>query len=371
MRPAPAGKTILCLSLVLALATAAVAGGRSEKTAPKNSAKKYRIGYRILKVPREEGESLTVCLWYPTREGPGEYSYRMVGREMKSDATPDARPARGPFPLVIYSHGGGGCGIMGATFAESLAENGIVVAAPDHNDEFRVMASDARSAPEARRVLQWLKWAREVSSGKRRTRFDHRPKEVSATIDYLLAESEKNASSLHGLVDPKAVGVMGVSFGAWTTQVVAGFIPAFADPRIRAACPIAGRPGRRIGSYENIHVPLLVIFGEKETMVLFEGKAGFKTEGMVRDFDRKMNAPKILVGIKNAHHMEFGGAGASAKTKARQLPSSAAVRAQDSVISEVNRYAVPFFKRYLSGDRSGEKALKTKGPNTFLLKTEL
>ena len=370
MRPVSVGKIILCWGFVLALGLNAVSDAQPGKSPLKKSVRKYHIGYRLLKAPTEETEPLTVCLWYPTTEGPGQHSYRIVAREMKSDARLDARPARGPFPLIIFSHGGGGCGIMGATFAETLAVNGFVVAAPDHHDEFSVMRSDAESAPDRERVGQWLKWAHGVSSGTRRTRFAHRPKEVTAAIDYLLAENEKSDSPLRGLIDPKRIGAMGVSFGAWTTQVVAGFIPTFADARIRAACPIAGRPGRRIGGYENIKVPLLVIFGEKETMVLFNKETGLKTEVMVNDFGR-MHPPKILVGIKDAHHMEFGGAGAFTRLKAKELPPSSKVRAEDSVISEVNRYTVPFFRRYLSGDRSREEALKKKGPNTFLLKAEL
>ena len=68
----------------------------------------YRIGFRILRVPRPSGEPLVVALWYPTTAAPGGLTYHLPATEMASDATRDAPTAKGPFPLVVYSHGGGG-----------------------------------------------------------------------------------------------------------------------------------------------------------------------------------------------------------------------------------------------------------------------
>jgi predicted dienelactone hydrolase len=314
----------------------------------------YHIGYRILTIPQEGQEPLVVALWYPTDAGPGKMTYQVVGSRMVSDATRDAAPAKGPFPLVIYSHGGGGCAIMGAAHAEALAENGFVVAGPDHHDEFRVARSDESSAPDPRRALEWLQWAKGVSAGAP-TKFAHRPAEVRATINYLLARNADPGSDLKGLLDPAKIGVMGVSFGAWTTQVVAGFIPAFRDDRIKAAVPIAGRPGRMAGGFENVTIPLMMIFGEQETLVLLDPASGSKTEGMMRDYER---------------HLDFGGAGVSQREQPGGEFSTAQIRAADPVIGTVNRYCLAFFRRYLLDDPSAEAALAAAEPNVFLLKSD-
>ncbi len=365
------GRAGLLAAIVLASA-ACLSVGRAQDspapTAPPTTGAPYRIGYRVLTVPQGDSEPLLVALWYPTQTGPGRTTYQVLGARLVSDATTCARPAQGPFPLVIYSHGGGGCAVMGAAHAEVLAENGFVVAGPDHHDEFRVARSDEQTPPAPGRALEWLRWAGSVSAGAP-TKFAHRPAEVRATIDYLLALNADPASDLRGLLDAQRIGIMGVSFGAWTTQAVAGFIPAFRDDRIKAAVPIAGKPGRLAGGFENVHVPLMLIFGEQESMVLLDPKSGTKTEGMLRDYERA-HAPKYLIGVRGAQHLDFGGAGVSRRERPGAEFSTAEVRAADPVIGTVNRYCVAFFRRHLAGERAAQAALVAPEPAVFLMRSD-
>lgn len=333
----------------------------------------HRIGFRILRVPQPGGQPLVVALWYPTQAGPGRTTYSLPTMDMASDATRDATPAKGPFPLVIYSHGGGGCAIMGAAHAEALTEHGFVVAGPDHHDEFTAARSDRPAARDPARVWEWLAWARGKSAAIHRgtpsIKYAHRPAEVRATIDHLLKASADPASPLHQLVDPARIGMMGVSFGAWTTQAVAGYIPTCRDARIKAAVPIAGGPGRRVGSFANVTIPLMLVFGEEETLVLLDRRSPRKAEGMIRDFE-SANPPKLLVGIKGARHLDFGGAGVGNR-RLRAATSSAAVRTTDPVLGTVNRYCITFFRRYLLGDQAAEAALTRPEPHAFLLRAKL
>ncbi len=337
-------------------------------------AAEHKIGYRILRVPREGAEPMVVAFWYPAKGGQGSVTYQLPTTALASDAAPDAPPAEGPFPLVIYCHGGGGCGLMGATFAEALAESGFVVAAPDFSDEFTVMDSDSTERPTLARVAEWLKWAHGASSGVARgggaVKYEHRPREVRAAIDYVLAQSADPRSPLAGLVDPDRIGAMGVSFGAWTTQAVAGFIPAFRDERVKAAVPIAGNPGVRAGSLAAVRIPVMIVFGEEEHLVLLEQDSPVKTEGMIESYE-SAHTPKFLVGIEGARHLDFGGAGVTGRgRRAAGAPSSRDVRRDDPVIGTVNHYCIAFFRRYLLGDEAAGEALTRQVPRAFILKAD-
>src|SRR5688572_32039437 len=96
-------------------------------------------GYRVLTM--ENGRK--VAVWYPAaaREQPMAYS-RATGGFMGSVAQ-DAPAADCPrVPLVLFSHGLGGCALQSLFLTEELARHGYVVAAPDHNDAVCRIGSD-------------------------------------------------------------------------------------------------------------------------------------------------------------------------------------------------------------------------------------
>ena len=102
-------------------------------------AERQAAGYRVLTM--ESGRK--VAVWYPTaaREQPMSYS-RSNGGFMGSVAR-DAPPAACPrVPLVLFSHGLGGCALQMLFFTEELARHGYIVAAPDHRDAVCAIGSD-------------------------------------------------------------------------------------------------------------------------------------------------------------------------------------------------------------------------------------
>ena len=331
------------------------------------------VGFRILQVPRPSGDPLTVALWYPTMSGPVLMHYVQAAGTMAADVARDARPAEGPFPLIIFSHGGGGCAVNGAVFAEELAAHGFAVAGCDHADEFTAGRSDGTLPPDRDRAREWVRWAHGVSAGTKKTAYDHRPREIAATIDAVLAESANEKSPLHGMVDPERIGMTGVSFGAWTALAVSGTIPFYRDPRIKAVAPIAGPAGKgaMIDRTAGVRIPLLLIFGEEEGVVLGDLQGPRKTPSMVRQYE-SAGPPKLLVGIRGARHLHFGGAGSTSRAALRGgPPPSAHVRAVDPVIRTTNAYLVAFFRRYLIGDPAAETRLKAKSPEVFLFRCNL
>ena len=84
------------------------------------------------------------------------------------------------------------------------------------------------------------------------------------------------------------------------------------------------------------------------------------------------SAPKVLVGIRDAGHLHFGGAGVSApKWRAGEMPTMAEVRRDDAVLRPTNQYLVAFFQHYLSEDESAEARLKEKLPEAYVHQAEL
>ena len=110
-----------CLSLFLLAISAAAAVAEDP------------IGFKLIDLPDAAGNRpLHVGLWYPTDdrgavEAPGENAV-FYGVPAVTDATPTG----GNHPLVVLSHGYGGSWRNLGWVAQALAEQGYVVAAPDH-----------------------------------------------------------------------------------------------------------------------------------------------------------------------------------------------------------------------------------------------
>src|SRR5262249_1346501 len=138
------------------------------------------------------------------------------------------------FPLVIYSHGGGGNGDEADTLMESLASHGFVVAAPNHlGGDILVFGGGGDSAEGLRR---------------------NRPRDVSLVIDALLARNLDPLDPLAAHINPHEIGVAGFSFGGWTATAMASGhtepstgLEVPPDPRVRAVATIA----RGNGGYES------------------------------------------------------------------------------------------------------------------------
>ena len=85
----------------------------------------YAVGVRTLTFvddtrPAAPHRTIVTNVWYPAAGPPSEAE------------TPDAAPARGPFPLIVFSHGRSGEPQQYATPLRMWARAGYVVAAPRH-----------------------------------------------------------------------------------------------------------------------------------------------------------------------------------------------------------------------------------------------
>jgi predicted dienelactone hydrolase len=122
------------------------------------------------------------------------------------DAAP--RTDRGPFPLVIFSHGQGGVRWQSTYYTVLLASHGYVVVSPDHPGDTLADALQGQLA----NPLEGL---------------ENRPLDASFLIDTFL--SLPPSDPLAGLIDPEQIGITGHSFGALTSLRT-----PIRDQRIRA-----------------------------------------------------------------------------------------------------------------------------------------
>jgi predicted dienelactone hydrolase len=136
-------------------------------------------------------------LWYPTTAGEKRLER---GPYILSGAL-DALPAKGKFPAVIISHGSGGTTLGHHTTAAFLVRAGWIVAIPLH------VGSDSQDHSAEGTPRMWR----------------GRPKQISAAIDAMLAETW-----LAPQIDRDRIAAIGFSAGGYSVLVAAG---AIADMR--------------------------------------------------------------------------------------------------------------------------------------------
>lgn len=153
----------------------------------------------------------------------------------------------GPHPLVVYSHGFLSSRTDGTYLAENLATHGYVVAAAN----FPLTYTFAPGGPKLADVV-------------------NQPEDVSFIIDSVLGLEVRPFS---GEIDVNKIGVMGLSLGGLTTELVT-FHPKLRDDRIRASVSIAG-PAAMFSKrfFDTTDIPFLMIAGTVDALVNYEANA--------------------------------------------------------------------------------------------------
>jgi len=146
-----------------------------------------------LSAPARE-RPLEVLLWYPA--GPGGQPLQ-VGEGPLFHGSParlNAPIVTGHHPLLLLSHGSGGNAANMGWLAGPLAQQGFIVAAPNHPG-----TTTGDSTPQATMRI----W--------------ERPTDISAVLSHLLADPDWQAR-----IQPKRVAVLGFSLGGHTALALAG-----------------------------------------------------------------------------------------------------------------------------------------------------
>jgi predicted dienelactone hydrolase len=140
------------------------------------------------------GRSIETLIWYPAAAGGTEESVGDNPLFVGVPARRDAPMAEGRFPLVVVSHGSGGNAANLSWLATALAEQGFIVAAPNHPG---TTSGDSRPSDT---IKLW-----------------ERPADLSAVLSGLLADAE-----MGGRIDARHVGLAGFSLGGYSVLATAG-----------------------------------------------------------------------------------------------------------------------------------------------------
>lgn len=209
---------------------------------------------------------------------------------------------RGPFPVVVFSHGGGESREAYGYLAEPLARSGYIALFLTHRGSDRdTLERQGRAALGA-------------------SPFEHRTQDVSFVIDQLLSDA-LNEPLLRDRVAPDRIAVAGQCAGATTALAIAGLTAedargervSYVDPRPKVVIALSPQPanpsprarGVRLHeeSWSTVKIPALVITGTKDFQWI---PAVRRDPGQVnRPFDVMPPGDKYLVEIDGAEHHAF------------------------------------------------------------------
>lgn len=205
-------------------------------------------------------------------------------------------------PLIVFSHGLGGSRRGGDAWGRHWASHGYLSLHVQHAGSDESLLKDATADMRPRQALQ-----RGINRDALQNRVDD--------VHFVLDEAQRRASAGDAQckrVDASRIGMSGHSYGAATTQAIAGerkpALSASQDKRIRAA--IAFSPAMRKGlvsanrQFAGVQIPFLSITGTKDATKI---AGDVRPEDRVQPFEAMPAPNKYLLVIDGADHMALGG----------------------------------------------------------------
>lgn len=294
--------------LIMLLAAAALAGGGSAGAAPT-----WRV-------------EVSEAVWHDAarqRDIPIRF-YRPVGR---NDA-----------PLVIFSHGLGGNRAAGERWLEHWAAHGIAGLAVQHagSDEALLRAGSLR---------------RSLQSAMSREQLLARTADIRFVLDEIAHRAARHEAPWPAL-DRERIGLAGHSFGAVTTQALAGERLsgdrlAHGEPRLKAFIAFSpsarGPEGTYAERFATIRAPFFSITGTRDDGI---GVADISAENRTRPYAAMPPPDKYLLVFAGGKHLHFSGA--------RQRRNEAPKAMTDRVLAA----SLAFWQTYLEQDAAAGRWLR-------------
>ena len=197
-------------------------------------------------------------------------------------------------PLILFSHGFGGCAQQSRTLTRALADAGYAVLAPNHKDKgceryttglaagmWKMMTGHGPDKP-FRHDAAWDADT-EIS----------RAHDMTALLDFALSHAPYKDA-----IDPARIGLMGHSLGGYTVLGLAGAWPQWRDARFKAVLAMAPYTAPFIDkeTLGKIAIPVLYMGGTKDRLI--------GPELMAQSY-AMAKAPKYLVMLKGGGHFAF------------------------------------------------------------------
>jgi predicted dienelactone hydrolase len=197
-------------------------------------------------------------------------------------------------PLILFSHGFGGCAQQSSTLAGALADAGYAVLAPNHKDEGcdrflgnLAAALGAGGLRPQQPFTQPAAWSQDTEIGRR--------DDMEALLTFALRHSPYKEA-----IDPNSIALMGHSLGGYTVLALAGGWESWRDPRFK--CVLALSPyiapflvHQRMG---DIAVPVMYQTGTRDIgigPVILRKQGGYE----------QTKAPKYLLELQGAGHFAW------------------------------------------------------------------
>jgi len=301
--------------LWLACVAGAAAGARCDGP--------HSAGYRVL----HDDRGGPIAVWYPSAQPERLTEYVVGGFNGRIAKDAPALDCPGT-PLLLFSHGLGGCGVQSVYVTESLARRGYVVAAPDHRDASLCAIERARANREGVAQPSFL----EPEKWTDRTHLDRR-NDLLAAIEVVTADAH-----LRQIVDATRIGAIGHSLGGYAVLGLAGAWPAWKYHAVAAVVAMSPylAPFLAHDSLKAIDVPVMyqgAVFDWGITPAL-EGPHGAYA---------RTRPPKYFVKLRGGTHFEW------TNLLCADQPDVATCLKVHPNASLVARYAIAFFDRHLKG----------------------
>lgn len=237
--------------------------------------------------PLDPGRRLPTEIWYPAQAAENPHATSQTAPHplgMPHRAEVGLAPIDRPMPLLAFSHGNSGLRQQSTFLTTHLASWGFVVVAPDHVgntfSEMLALTTDAeRREAHVRARAQ-------------------RPHDIAAALRALLDEGLEAKG--RPPIRATAVGVLGHSYGGWTSLK----LPAL-EARVRAICCLAPASEPFVGrrAFEASELPMP---SEISTLVLAAGDdvlVDFETS--IRPLYERLGTSARLETLDRADHFHF------------------------------------------------------------------
>lgn len=262
---------------------------------------------------------------------------------------------KGKYPVIVWSHGAFGSKDGYDPLVKLWAEGGYVVIQPTHSDSLSLMSVEKR-----REALNYL------SQGKFPPDIFKNWKERVQDIKFALNSLEKLGEiipELSGCIDASKIGVGGHSYGAFTTQVVAGATVrtpsgervSLTDERPKAFIAISpSGPGGLFDdrSFAEISRPMLLITGSNDL-----GRGGQPPSWRKRAYELLPEGDKFLLWIEGAYH-DFGGISGLSRAMRRWFAPRFMGGENQKHLEIVRTVTLAFWDAYLKGSEKAREYLR-------------